>query len=90
MFGFFLHGQTGSNESRLRAFAGRRICRIATVLGEEEARRAIEQAEEEYGKSMDPRGWDVYKNGTPFGMQGAADVRNRTLAALCLATSECW
>lgn len=65
LFGFSLYGQTGSNESRLHAFAGRRINRIATVLGEEEVQKAIEEAEQEFSKTVDSRVWAIFKNGTP-------------------------
>ena len=65
LFGFFLHGQVGSNDRRRYEFAGRRISRVATVLGEEDVRKVIEEAEHEFSKAIDPRAWDIYKNGTP-------------------------
>jgi hypothetical protein len=65
LFYFFLLGQTGSSERQRVAFARRRICRIATVLGEEEVRKAIEEAEQKYSKTIDPRAWGIFKDGTP-------------------------
>jgi hypothetical protein len=65
IFGFFLLGQTGSNERRRHAFAGRRISRIATALGEEEVRKSVEEAEQEFSKTIDPRAWAIFKDGTP-------------------------
>ena len=65
LFFFFLYGQTGSSERRRVAFARRRICRIATVLGEEEVQKAVEKAEQEFSKTIDPRTWAIFKNGTP-------------------------
>jgi hypothetical protein len=65
LFGFFLHGQTGSNERRRHAFAGRRIQRIAKALGQEEVRKAAEEAEKEFSKTIDTRAWSIFKNGTP-------------------------
>jgi len=65
LFDFFLYGQTGSSEWRRVAFARRRICRIATVLGEEEVQKAVEEAEKEFSKTIDPRAWAIFKNGTP-------------------------
>lgn len=64
-FYFFLYTQTGSNDSRRGAFARRRISRIATILGEEEVRKAIEEAGQEYSKKTDPRAWSIFKDGTP-------------------------
>jgi hypothetical protein len=65
LFDFFLYGQTGSSERRRVAFARRRINRIATVLGEGEVRKAVEEAEQEFSKTIDPRAWSIFKNGTP-------------------------
>jgi hypothetical protein len=65
LFGFSLHGQTGSDERHRHTFAGRRITRIATILGEEEVGKAVEEAESEFSKKVDPRAWAIFKNGTP-------------------------
>jgi hypothetical protein len=65
LFGFFLHGQTGSNERRRHEFAGRRIRRIATILGEEEVGKAVEEAEQKNSKTTDPRAWAIFMDGTP-------------------------
>jgi hypothetical protein len=63
-FYFFLYTQTGSDDRRRGAFARRRICRIAAILGEE-VRKAIEEAEQEYSKKTAPRAWSIFKDGTP-------------------------
>jgi hypothetical protein len=34
------------------------------VLGEEAVQRAIREAEEEFSKTVSPRAWSVFKNGT--------------------------
>jgi hypothetical protein len=65
LFHFFLLGQTGSAERRRVEFARHRICRIAAILGEEEVRKAIEEAEQKYSKTIDPRAWSIFKDGTP-------------------------
>jgi hypothetical protein len=62
---FFFYGQTGSRETWRRAFARRRICRIATVLGDEAVQEAIREAEEEFSKTTSPGAWSIFKNGTP-------------------------
>jgi hypothetical protein len=64
-FYFFLYTQTGSDDRRRGEFARRRICRIAAILGEEEVRKAILEAEQEYRKTIDPRAWSIFKDGTP-------------------------
>ncbi len=42
-----------------------RINAVAVFLGEEETRKAINEALEEFGKKQDPRAWSVFRNGTP-------------------------
>jgi hypothetical protein len=64
-FYFFLYTQTGSIDRRRGAFAGRRICRIAAILGEEEVQKAIQEAQREYNKKIDPRAWSIFQDGTP-------------------------
>jgi len=64
-FDYFLYTSTGSTEWRLDAFASRRINRIATLLGEVEVQKAIQEAEEKFSKTTDPRAWEIFKNGTP-------------------------
>lgn len=65
LFYFFVVGQVGFCDSRRSAFASRRISRIATLLGEDEVQKAIQEAEEEFSKRTDPRAWAIFKNGTP-------------------------
>jgi hypothetical protein len=64
-FGWFANQCVGSTETRLESFSGRRIARIAEVLGDDETSAAVEQAYAEYAKDIDPRTWDVFLNGTP-------------------------
>lgn len=61
---WFLYEQTGSSDRRVRAFAWRRVSRIAEMVGKEEGDEAVKQVYEEYGKSQDPRVWNIFLNGT--------------------------
>jgi hypothetical protein len=63
-FDLFLYHQPGSVGRQREAFAGRRIDRIATVLGEEVVEKAINKVEEEFSKTVSPRAWWIFKNGT--------------------------
>jgi hypothetical protein len=42
------------------AFARRRVDRIATVLGGEEVRKTIEDAEGKFSKKIGPRDWAIF------------------------------
>ena len=64
-FVWFAHQCVGSSETGLESFSGRRIARIAEVLGNDETSAAVQQAYAEYAKNIDPRIWDVFLNGTP-------------------------
>jgi len=64
-FGWFANQCVGSSETRLESFSGRRIARIAEVLGNDETSAVVQQTYAEYSKSVDPRIWDVFLNGTP-------------------------
>jgi hypothetical protein len=64
VIGHRFYQQPGSSESRCEAFAGRRIDRIATVLGEEAVEKAINEAEEEFSKTVSPPVWWIFKNST--------------------------
>jgi hypothetical protein len=64
-FVWFANQCVGSSETRLESFSGRRIARIAEVLGNDETSAAVQQAYAEYAKHIDPRIWDVFLNGTP-------------------------
>lgn len=87
LFHFFLCGQTGSSERRRVAFARRRICRIATVLGAEEVRKAVEEAEREFSKTVDPRAWTIFKNGTPEEQEAFQDEVLQSFSDDCQDTS---
>lgn len=69
-FDWFVDQCVGSSETRLESFAGRRIARIAEVLGEDETSAAVQQAYAEYAKNIDPRIWKVFLNGTPAEQRG--------------------
>jgi len=47
----------------IAAFSSRRIARIAELLGEEEVKRAIDEAREEFSRRLDPRRWDIFLHG---------------------------
>jgi hypothetical protein len=64
-FSYFVDGQTGSSEIRLRPFASRRIARIAAALGEDEVAKAVNEAYEDFGTGIDPRTWRIFRDGTP-------------------------
>jgi hypothetical protein len=79
-FYFFLYDQASSSECRRMAFARRRISRIATVLGEGEVQKAVEEAEQEFGKKADPRAWAIFKDGTPEEQDAFQDEVLRSLS----------
>jgi hypothetical protein len=64
-YDWFTSQCVGSSETRLESFSGRKIARIAEVLGNDETRVAVQQAYGEYAKTVDPHVWDVFINGTP-------------------------
>jgi hypothetical protein len=64
-FDWFAHQCVGSSETRLESFSGRRIARIAEVLGNDETSAAVQQAYADYAKNIDPRIWNVFLNGVP-------------------------
>src|ERR1039458_3474354 len=49
-FVWFANQCVGSSETRLESFSGRRIARIAEVLGDDETSAAVQQAYAEYAK----------------------------------------
>jgi hypothetical protein len=78
-FFIFVYCQRGSREIRRIPFGRRRICRIATVLGEEAVQRAIDEAEEEYSKTTSPEAWSIFKNGTTEEQKAFQDEVLRSL-----------
>jgi hypothetical protein len=73
-FDLFLYdGGINSSDFNRMQFAARRINRIATVLGEEEVRKAVEETEKEFSKTIDPRAWAIFKNGTPAEQEAFQD-----------------
>jgi hypothetical protein len=63
----FLYDSWGSSESRRTAYAGRRLRRLAGVIGQQavdEAVAAVEkQLRQDYG--LDDRLWEIYRRGDP-------------------------
>ena len=82
-FDWFAHQCVGSSETRLESFAGRRIARIAEVLGNDETSAAVQQAYAEYAKSVDPRIWDVFLNGTPEEQSALQEEIERDMLNKC-------
>jgi hypothetical protein len=78
-FYIFAYGPPGSPEMRRIPFGCRRIDRIATVLGEEAVQRAVDEAEEEYSKTVSPRAWSIFKNGTEEEREAFQDESWRSL-----------
>ena len=63
----FLEGRSGSTEIRLGPFADRRIDRIWDVLGEEEGRKAFDEAVAAFREKQTAEGredFDIYLSGT--------------------------
>jgi hypothetical protein len=63
-YSVFLTGQIGSTDMRMQPFAYRRIARIADLIGEDEIRKVVQEAENEFGRSADPKAWDIFLHGT--------------------------
>jgi hypothetical protein len=61
---WFCCEQVGSSDRRRRSFAWRRVSRIAELLGENEIDQAVKDAYDDFGKSRDPRIWNIFRNGT--------------------------
>jgi hypothetical protein len=61
----FLLGQWAIGSSSIRAFAFRRIDRIAEVLGEDAVSKVIETTRSEFGQECDPRYWRIATEATP-------------------------
>jgi hypothetical protein len=79
-FDYFLYTSTGSTEWRLDAFASRRVDRIATLLGEGEVQKVIQEAEEKFSKTTNPRAWAIFKNGTPAEQEAFQDEVLRSIS----------
>jgi len=59
----FVTSSDGDADYVIAAFSSRRIARIAELLGEEEVKRAIDEAREEFSRRLDPRRWDIFLHG---------------------------
>jgi len=62
-WGSFVSSTDGYIDYLIADFASRRIAQIAKLLGEEEVKRAIEEAREEFSRRLDPRRWDIFLHG---------------------------
>jgi hypothetical protein len=70
-FDFFVYPEQVSFKPA--ALAGHRIGRIRTVLGEEAVEKAINEAEEEFSKTVSPRAWSIFKIGAKEEVQAFRD-----------------
>jgi hypothetical protein len=64
-FTCFLYAYSGSSEWRTREFANRRLDTIGKLIGQEEVTNAYRQAEQAYGRVVDPQAWGIFMEGTP-------------------------
>ena len=62
-FWFFTTGGTGSIQWSIDEFAEARIEGIEQLLGAEDVKRAIAEAQEEFGKDRDPEAWRIFLHG---------------------------
>ncbi len=81
-FSWFVTQQTGSREIRIGPFACRRLARIADALGEEPVAEAVRVAEEEFGKKIDPKTWEIFLRGTPEQRQALQNEIGRQMSGI--------
>jgi hypothetical protein len=62
---WFLHRTTGSQESRMRGYASRRLGRIADAIGEDAVNEIVLQEEGIARRRLGDRYWYIFKQGTP-------------------------
>lgn len=62
---YFWDETTGSVERRILVFAGRRVERMAILLGEDEMERAKDEVYDEFKRDKDPKYWEIYMNDDP-------------------------
>ena len=58
----YVHQQTGSDLLSEKSFAEYRIGRIAKILGDDEANKAVQEAYTEFGGDQDKQLWDKFMN----------------------------
>jgi len=75
----FLYAQTGSTELRLIPYAWRRINRIGELLGEERAKKAVEEAYAEFGKNKNQRDWEIFMHGSSEDWKALQDEIHREM-----------
>ena len=75
----FLYAQTGSTELRLIPYAWRRINRIGELLGEERAKKAVEEAYAEFGKNQDQRYLEIFLHGSSEDRKALQDEIQRKM-----------
>jgi hypothetical protein len=59
-----VYGSTGSSEWRTREFANRRLNTISKYIGNEEVKKASQDAEQAFGNGVDQRAWKIFMEGT--------------------------
>jgi len=59
----FLTGQTGSTESRVKAFAQQRIARIDAALGGNDVGTVVDVVYTDFGSRQDQRLWEIFCRG---------------------------
>jgi hypothetical protein len=62
-FWWFLTGGTGSIQWSIEKFAEARIQGIQQLLGAEDVKKAIAEAEVEFGKDQQPEAWRIFLHG---------------------------
>jgi hypothetical protein len=76
---FFQFGSTGSTEMRVETFAWNRIHRVAEILGDDEARRAIADVDLEFSNEVDPEMWNIFLHGDAA-QRAAVREKNQQMA----------
>jgi hypothetical protein len=79
---FFNTGTTGSSEWRLKVFANRRIAKIASIVGENDVRQAIDEVYGEFREqhSENMRLWQIFRKGDQRQWDVVQDEFNRCLS----------
>lgn len=62
-FDYFIYRSLESSLCRIRDFAARRLDTMSKFIGEEDARRALTDAEQAFEKRVDPLSWKNFKGG---------------------------
>ena len=62
-FDYFVYRSLESSRWRIREFAARRLDTISRFIGEEDARKAVKEAEQAFEKRVDPLSRKNFKGG---------------------------